>query len=88
MLRLLLRELILEGLLSWWAKLDADDVTVAALWEPVVAQGGGDTLSISSSLKPSRNWGANVCTRACLRILLRTLKLRPQPSKGHVKAAL
>ena len=27
-----------------------------------------------------------VCTRACRRMLLWTLKLRPQPSNGHVNA--
>lgn len=44
-------------------------------------------LSLCSSLEPS--WwrlGASACTRACRRMLLSTLKLRPQPSKVQTKA--
>ena len=45
--------------------------------------------SLPSSLEPSsilRETG--LCTRACLRMLLRTLKQRPQPSNEHVNATI
>ena len=47
----------------------------------------GECWSLPSSLEPSRVLRGTVsCTRACLRMLLRTLKQRPQPSNGHVNA--
>lgn len=87
----LLWDLELEALLSWWPWWGA----AAAPVEEVVLESGwiddavkaGDISSLSSSLEPSvGSFEADECVRACLRILLRTLKLRPQPSKGHVKA--